>query len=60
MPKTLLTIPLSQLVPFADDSGGQYREADRDLQELVDSIRASGLKEPLTARPHPTQPEVPN
>jgi len=56
MTGTLQSVPLHLLVPFGAGTGGQYREADRDLEELVDSIRESGLKEPLTARNHPTRP----
>jgi ParB/RepB/Spo0J family partition protein len=55
MTGTLQSIPLHLLIPFRAADGGQYREADRDLDELVDSIRESGLKEPLTARPHPSR-----
>ncbi len=56
MKAQLLSIPLDRLIPFAADGGGQYRDANRDLDQLVQSIQESGLKEPLTARPQRSRP----
>lgn len=55
MTPSLQSIPLSLLVPFGEGEGGQYRDAGRDLEELVDSIRESGLQVALRVRPHPAR-----
>jgi ParB/RepB/Spo0J family partition protein len=51
----LLTLPLDQVSPAAEGQVRQHFDASR-LQALADSLRRSGIREPVIVRPHESTP----
>ena len=51
----LLTLPLDHVSPAAEGQVRQHFDAAR-LQALADSLRRSGVREPVIVRPHESTP----